>query len=126
MIKKFQLEIYDEEFTDEANRKAHYEKHIVKNKEFDVSELDYEKMADSLALTPVNHKTIFGYISKRHDREARHAKWDSESGLFIIYFWKHHTPKIITAFSKDRREFETEKYVEYFDEITDEDFLKNY
>lgn len=91
----------EEEFTSPENRTQHYNKHIVKGKEYKVSEDEYEEMADTLALTPVNHKNIHGYIAKRDGRQPVHIKWDSNNQLFIVYFWvKIINPKLFQHMTK--------------------------
>ena len=112
------LDDFDEEFTSEYNRSAHYQKH---KKEFpNWTEEEYEKQAEILARKPVDNKRIFGYVSGDDKGRTAYVKWDKETELFTVYTYKGNTPYTITAFDKTPREYESEKWDKvygYVDEI---------
>ena len=56
---KFRL-VTTEEFTSITNRNDHYDKHVVKGKQFTCSPEEYEERADILQKAKVDNKTIFG------------------------------------------------------------------
>lgn len=109
---------FDEEFTSEYNRQAHYQKHKKESPEW--TEEEYEKQAEILAKKPVDNKRIFGYVSSGKDEKIAYAKWDKDTELFVVYSYKKDFPYIITAFKKSKREYESGKWdtvYGYVDEI---------
>lgn len=111
----------DERYSSEENRHKHYEKHIVRGKEYDVTEEQYEQDAEDLAKTPVDYKNIFGYMSKNEDTgKISYCKWNKNTELFTAYFYKDGEPLTITSFRRDKRGYESEKWSDkfpYVDEI---------
>lgn len=106
-----------ERFTSEQNRHNHYIKHIVRGKELlDITEEEYELLANQLQTTPVNYKNVLGYISDYNGRES-YCKYDKDTGLFVVYYYKDNTPLTVTAYIKSPRKYEADKAVEYIDEI---------
>ena len=112
------LDDFDEEFTSEYNRKAHYQKHKKEYPEW--TEEEYEKYAEELALKPVDNKTIFGYMSKNKQDRIAYVKWDKDSELFTAYIYRGNKPYTITAYRKSKRDYEGGKWDDvygYIDEI---------
>ena len=112
--------IVKEEFTSPHNRAVHYKKHVLQNNEFDMSEEEYEKESEALAKTPVNHKTILGYISETREGKHAYCKYNKLTGLFTVYTYIDGEPKTITAYRKNWQEFTGDMGIEYFDEIPTE------
>ena len=113
---KFKL--YDEDFTSPLNRDKHFEKHIVKQQEFDYSVEEYEQRADALSRAKVDHKKIFGYIAQR-DKNTVYCKYNKDTEEFVVYKLKDNVPYTITFFRRDWRTYNSEKYVDYIGEIVD-------
>ena len=112
------LDDFDEEFTSEYNRGAHYQKHKKEYPEW--TEEEYEKYAEELALKPVDNKNIFGYMSKDKQDRIAYVKWDKDTELFTVYVYKGNKPYTVTAFRKSKREYEGGKWDSnygYVDEI---------
>ena len=111
--------VYDEEFTSEENKHAHYTKHVTTNNEFNnMTEEQYEQEAEKLARTPVDNKNIFGYIQKRDDLIS-YVKYNKDNEFFTVYTYKRNntTPYTITFFRKSWRQYNGDKAFDYFDEI---------
>lgn len=111
------FKIYDEEFTSEESRKSHYEKHVVRNKEFlpdNLSEEEYEKLGDELALTPhdcsvfdpATKGTVAGYYSLDKNNRPAYNKYNKKTGLFVTYRpeKKNGRPQLITVHVKTWQE----------------------
>jgi len=110
----------DERFTNEYSKKDHHSRHVVKNREYPpITETEYEAIADKLALTPVDHRTIFGYqtTAPEGDSRVRYAKYNKETGDFVVYGYKGSEPMIISLHKKTWRQFNTDMTVKYQDEI---------
>lgn len=106
-----------EKFSSKENRHQHYIKHIKRNKEIqDISEEEYEQLADQLQRTPVNYKNILGYISD-YGEKTSYCKYDKDTGLFVVYYYKGDEPLTVTAYIKTLRKYTSDKAVEYVDEI---------
>ena len=112
------LDDFDEDFTSEYNRTAHWQKH---KKEFpEWTEEEYEKYAEELALKPVDHKNIFGYMSKDEKGRLAYVKWDKDTELYTVYVYRKDKPYTVTAFRRSKRDFEGSKWDDvsgYVDEI---------
>ena len=108
---------FDEEFTSQRNRDAHYDKHVQKNKEFQYSPEEYEKRADQLSRTPVDNKKIFGYVSMTREGRTAYCKYNRETEEFVVYALRDNTPYTITMYRKNWREYTGDKAIEYFGEI---------
>lgn len=107
-----------EEFTSEENRQKHYNKHVLRNKEFgDISEEEYEILADELQRTPIDNKNILGYQSITRENRTAYCKYDKSTGIFVVYTYKNNVPYTITCYTKTIREYSSDKAIEYFDEI---------
>ena len=112
------LDDFDEEFTSEYNKNAHYQKHQKEYPEW--TEDEYEKYAEELAYKPVDNKNIFGYISGDAQGREAYVKWDKNTELFTVYTYRGNKPYTITAFRKSKREYEGGKWDNvygYIDEI---------
>lgn len=112
------LDDFDEDFTSQANREAHYQKHQKEYPEW--TEEQYEQYAEELAKKPVDNKTIFGYMGKNEAGKPNYVKWDKDTELFTVYTYRNGSPYTITAFRKSKREYEGEKWDSvfgYVDEI---------
>lgn len=107
-----------EEFTSEKNRHTHYIKHVLHKKEFgDITEEEYEYLADELMKKPVNRKNILGYESLTREGKTAYCKYDKDTGIFVVYTYKGSTPYTITCYTKTWREYNGDKNIEYNDEI---------
>lgn len=125
-VKRIKLD-FDEAFTSEYNKENHYDKHVTKNKEFkNISPAEYEKMADNLAMTPVDDRKILGYKSiQRTDKGEKvlYNKYDMDKELFVVYRPRKGIPEIVTFFSRTYRDYQDNKWIskngeyEYYDEI---------
>lgn len=114
---KFKIvESLEEKFTSEKDRDIHYNKHIVRNKEYEMSPEEYEQAAEDLARKKIDNKTIFGYIQEV-DGKQRYAKYDKDLELFTSYVWEDDEPKTVTAFRRDWRTFNGLRFSDYIDEI---------
>ena len=115
---KFRL-VTNEEFTSIINRDAHYDKHVVKGKQFRYSPEEYEERADILQKSKVDNKTIFGYQSLTREGRTANCKYNRDTEEFVVYTIRNGTPCTITFYKKDWREFNSDKAIEYFDEIVE-------
>ena len=115
---KFRL-VTTEEFTSITNRNDHYDKHVVKGKQFTCSPEEYEERADILQKSKVDNKTIFGYQSLTLEVRIANCKYNKDTEEFVVYTMRNGTPYTITFYKKDWREFNGDKAIEYFDEIVE-------
>lgn len=107
-----------EEFTSEQNRKAHYNKHVKQRQEFgEITEQEYEQLAEQLQSSMIDNKNIFGYLSETREGRIAYCKYDKNTGIFVVYTYKNGIPYTITCYSKTWREFTGDKAIEYFNEI---------
>lgn len=105
-----------EKFNNHYNLEDHYYRHIVLNKEYDWTMDEYEKNAEILMYTPVDNRTIFGYVQDRPNNPL--CKYNKETELFVSYFIdRHGIPRTITAFRRDWRTYTSQKCKEYWDEL---------
>lgn len=111
---------FEEEFTSPQNRKAHYDKHIVNRKEYDMTEEEYEKFSEELMNTPCDYRNIFGYkaIDKNNNKVA-YIKYDKDKEFMTVY---NEARKTVTSFRRSYRDFIGKMYdanerYEYVDEI---------
>lgn len=112
----------DERFTTRYSKEDHHRRHVVKNKEYPpITASEYERIADELALTPVDHKTILGYetTAPEGDSRVRYAKYNKLTGDFVVYGYKGNEPMIISLHKKTLRQFNIDKTVKYLGEIPD-------
>jgi hypothetical protein len=115
---------FEEEFTSQRNRTNHYNKHIKDNKEFDMSEDEYEKYSEELMNTPCDYKNIFGYIAlDKKTGDLSYIKYDKRKEFMTVYNKNH---KTVTSFKRSYREFIGKMYdsnqrYEYIDEIPREE-----
>lgn len=107
-----------EKFTSEMNLDAHYNKHVKQRKEFgDITEKQYEQLAEDLQRAKIDNKTIFGYMSQTREGKIAYCKYDKNTGVFVVYTYRNDEPLTITCYTKTIREFNSDKAIEYFDEI---------
>ena len=111
--------VTNEEFTSIANRDAHYDKHVVKGKQFTYNLEEYEEKADILQKSKVDNKTIFGYQSLTREGRIANCKYNRATEEFVVYTMRNGKPYTITFYKKDWREFNGDKAIEYFDEIVE-------
>ena len=97
---KFRL-VTNEEFTSIINRDAHYDKHVVKGKQFRYSPEEYEERADILQKSKVDNKTIFGYQSLTREGRTANCKYNRDTEEFVVYTIRNGTPCTITFYKKD-------------------------
>ena len=109
-------EDFEEEFTSQYNLENHYDKHVVKRKEYDVTPEEYEAIADKLQRTPIDNKNIFGYISEVDGKEA-YVKWNKATEDFVVYTYKNNIPYTISLYKKTYREYNSEMWDSYVGEI---------
>jgi len=110
----------DEKFSSDLSREEHHKKHVVKERQFPkISPDEYEHIGDTLAKTPVDHKKILGYETtpSEKDQRTRYAKYNVETGDFVVYGWRNAEPILITVHRKTLREYNTDKAVKYMGEI---------
>ena len=110
---------FDEEFTSPQNRHKHWDKHINNRKEYDMTEEEYEQVAEDLMNTPCDYKKIFGYKVIDHETGLpAYVKYDKDNEFFTAYNEKG---KTITAFRRSWRVYNSKMYTderfEYIDEI---------
>lgn len=107
-----------ERFSSIENRHRHYIKHVIDGKEFgDITEEEYEKLAESLQSSPVDNKNIFGYISD-YKGNTSYCKYEKSTGIFVVYYYSNNNePLTITCYMKLWRKYQMDKAIEYFDEI---------
>lgn len=107
-----------EKFTGQQNLDAHYDKHIVRLKEFgDITKEQYEQLAEDLQTSPVNNKNILGYVSMTREGRTAYCKYDKDTGIFVVYTYRGTMPYTITCYTKTWREYTGDKAIEYYDEI---------
>lgn len=111
---------FEEEFTSQYNRYHHYDKHIVNNREYDMTEEEYEQYAEDLMKKQCDYKKIFGYkVLDKETGKIGYAKYDKEKEFFTVY---NEQGKTVTAFRRPYRDYmgkmfdPTQRY-EYIDEI---------
>lgn len=119
---KFKLEPdLNEKFSTEYSKNSHYNQHVLNQKQYRKIDSDeYERIADELAVTPVDYKTIFGYETTAPDGDTRKrfAKYNSETGDFVVYgLDSNGTPVIISLHKKTMREYNIDKAIKYLGEI---------
>ena len=112
----------DEKFTSNRNKYSHYNKHVNNLKEYDseLTEEEYEKIADDLAMTKLDHKRILGYETESPDDDNRHryAKYNKDTGDFVVYALdSNKNPLIISLHKKTIREYNIDKGIKYVGEI---------
>lgn len=110
---------FDEEFTSPYNRHKHWDKHIRIRKEYDMTEEEYEQVAEDLMNTPCDYKRIFGYKVIDHKTGLPATiKYDKDNEFYTAY---NEDGKTITAFRRTWRNYNIKKYTderfEYVDEI---------
>ena len=111
-----------EKFLSPAVRQKKYKKHVIDQKEFGkhVTEENYEKAADALADTPVNHKTILGYVAQDNKGQVAYIKYNTKTEEYVVYHrGKHGEPIIVSFYHRPIREFTGKKAAEYIDELPD-------
>lgn len=116
------VEFLDERFTTNYCKYDHHKRHVVRNKEFPPISVDeYERIADKLASTPVDHKTILGYetTAPQGDSRPRYAKYNKQTGDFVVYGYKGSEPAIISLHKKTLRQYNVDKTIKYLGEIPD-------
>lgn len=115
------FEEFEEEFSTEYSKNKHYDRHVVKEKQFDnITPDEYEAIADDLARRKVDHKVIFGYQteSPKNDNRVRYAKYNKATEDFVVYgIGKNNEPVIISLHKKTWREYNIDHNIKYIDEI---------
>lgn len=81
---------------------------------------DYEHYSNILILTPVNHKDIDGYVIEV-DGEIQYCKYDMNSQLFVNYRITDNKVEIIKSYKRSYRDYQGNKYIEYIDEISNDE-----
>ena len=113
-----------EKFTSLANRDIHYTKHVLNKQEFGdakhFSPEDYERNADILQRTPVDHNNILGYVRLSRDENGKeiknYVKYNKNTGEYVSYTMDDE-PRTITYFKRDYRRYMDKWMDEYHDEI---------
>lgn len=112
-----------ERFTSLASRDVHYDKHVVKGREFGdpkkYSIDQYEKDAEALQNLPVDHKEILGYVRKQKKdgrEEFNNVKYNKNTGEYVSYTTDDE-PRTITYFKRDYRRYMDQWPLEYHDEL---------
>ena len=110
-----------EDFRTQKDKDVHAKKHGKDTLDYYGWNADeYEQAANKLALTPVDHKRILGYVSGLVKDDLRYCKWDKETELFVCYKPNGNNPIIISAYHKYYRDFNKDYWDDYVDEIKDE------
>lgn len=110
----------EERFANKYSKADHHIKHVKKNREYtEISANEYERLADKLALTPVDHRTILGYETTAPDGDSRtrYAKYNKDTEDFVVYGYKGNEPMIISLYKKTLRQYNTDKAIRYMGEI---------
>lgn len=124
----------DEKFISEYSLESHYEKHVIndnndksrpKDLKFgNITKEQYDKIADTLARTPVDYSTILGYVQQKKDASKKlgYVKYNKKDNTLVAYIYdKDDNPIVITCFKRSFRDYESLKYMtkdwEYIDEI---------
>lgn len=115
---KFRL-VTDEEFTSDRNLNNHYDKHVVREKQFTYSKEEYEERADKLSRAKIDNKNIFGYQSLTREGRVANCKYNKKTEEFVVYRVRNGVPETITMYKKDWRTFTGDRAVEYFGEIVE-------
>lgn len=115
---KFRL-VTNEEFTSLANRDAHYDKHVVKGKQFKCGPEEYEARAELLQTSKVDNRKIFGYQSLTREGRTANCKYNRDTEEFVVYTVRDGKPYTVTFYKKDWREFTGDKAIEYYDELVE-------
>lgn len=125
MILKLLNDYHNSEISERFNREADLVRHYTKHahdpfakqftKMFPTAKA-YETAAEELARTPIDNKTIFGYVTNK-DGVLRNVKYNKDTQLMTIYVVENGEIITITAFLRDFRRFFGERYRFYYDEI---------
>ena len=115
---KFRV-VTDEEFTSDTNLDNHYNKHIIKEKQFQYSKEEYVERADILSRSKIDNKKIFGYQSLTREGRTANCKYNKETEEFVVYRINNGVPETITMYRKSWRDFIGDKAIEYWDEIVE-------
>ena len=123
----------DENFINKDYLATHYNKHVVNNnrnnnvpnelKFGNISMDQYEQIANSLALQPVDYKTILGYVQRNVNKpeQVSYIKYNKADNTLVSFIENDKSPIIITCFKRGIRDYECKKYMtdnwEYIDEI---------
>lgn len=124
------MKFLDERFISKEAKETHYDKHVANGNRYerevfqDINMDEYERMADALAVKPIDNKTIFGYVSEDKDGKINNVKWDKSTGLFVAYQYdaENHVPLDVSCYVKSYRDFFADKSKQYVDEIGIEQF----
>ena len=98
-----------------TNKNYRHNKHAnVNNVELTPEQRD--KIANKLAKTRVNHKTILGYETE--GKGITYAKYNKETEDFVVYtIGENNQPVIVSLTKKTIREFNIDKRINYLGEI---------
>lgn len=117
---KFSLiEDFEEQFTSPKNKDTHYTKRQNQNQYTDITKDEYEAIADKLSKTPIDNKRVFGYMSITKEGKTAYCKYDKQTEDFVVYTIKDSIPYTITMYKKSWRQYNSEKSISYFDEISE-------
>lgn len=117
---KFSLiEDFEEQFTSLKNKEKHYTKRQNQKQYTDITKDEYEDIADKLSRKSIDNKNIFGYVSLTKEGKTAFCKYDKNTQDFVVYTYKDSKPYTITMYKKDWRQFNSDKAIEYFDEISE-------
>jgi hypothetical protein len=122
----------EERFTSGFSKKDHFYRHGTLKGPSKQAEAAYEKMADELALSPVDYKNIFGYTvaEERVERTGaygpRFAKYDKQKEFYVVYggINQDGEPIVISAYPLSWRDYQSKQAVNYGGEIPVPEFQK--
>lgn len=125
LLDSLDIMVVDEQFSSDYSKQTHYNKHVVtgNNKEkkvfHNINQDEYEALADTLAITPVDNKNIFGYESEDISGKISYVKWNKTTEVFVAYTYDEGNPDPIikSCYVKTFREYNGDKTIQYMGEI---------
>lgn len=82
-----------------------------------ISEEDYIRFATRLAGANVDYDKVLGYLATTPNHHLVYCKYNKKTENFVVYFYHESVSTIVTFFKKSWREYEGEKWADYYDEI---------
>ena len=124
--------VIEERFTSGFSKKDHFYRHGTLKGPSKQAETEYERMADELALMPVDYKTIFGYTvdDSRVERTGaygpRFVKYNKQTEFYVVYAGINQDgePIVISAYPLSWRDYQAKQAVNYGGEIPVPEFQK--
>lgn len=107
---KFKLveKLIEEAFTSPESLERHYIEHAIKDGYYkNLTQEEYEELADTLANAPVDMFRIRGYKTADDKGRVRYVKWDRDTYDFVVYGreYEGQEPQIITLYKVSPRQY---------------------